>query len=85
MKTFELELATPSRCIFKGEVESLIIETIEGYEGFLANHAWSTKLLKKGGKAIITDASGKELRYVIWGGYVDVKEKVLVFTDHVED
>ncbi len=38
MKTFTLEIKTPDKLIFSGEVESIMVEHPSGKEGYLANH-----------------------------------------------
>ncbi len=38
-KTFRLEIVTPEKVFFEGDVESLIVETPEGQLGLLADHA----------------------------------------------
>ena len=39
MKTFELEIITPEKAIFKGTVSSIVVPATDGKIGILANHA----------------------------------------------
>ena len=38
MNTFNLDIKTPEKLIFSGNVESLMVEHPSGKEGYLANH-----------------------------------------------
>ena len=48
MATFKLEIKTPDKVIFSGDIESLIVPFSEGKEGFLAKHENVLKPLSKG-------------------------------------
>ena len=48
MNTFFLEVKTPDKLIFSGEVESLIVEHPSGKEGYLANHETVLKEIAAG-------------------------------------
>ncbi len=79
-KTMKIEVITPEKEFFAGEVESLIVKTLEGYEGFLPGHSWTVDLLDEGVMTI--REPGKEPRKAnIAKGYIDVKDFILVFTD----
>lgn len=83
-KTFKLEVITPERLFYEGEVEMVIVRTTLGYEGFLANHAWACKLLGTGIMRI-KESGESEFRYAsITGGFIDVKGRVTIFTDAAE-
>lgn len=43
-KAFSLEIKTPEKLLFSGEIESLIVPHKEGLEGYLANH---TRVLRE--------------------------------------
>lgn len=82
--TFNLEIITPERLFYEGEVEMIIVRTLEGYEGFLAHHAWACKLLGTG-KLRIKEAGSREFKEAaITGGFIDVKDRVVVYTDAAE-
>ena len=43
-----LEIITPSKKFYQGDVELVIVRTLEGDEGFMKGHAWACKLLDIG-------------------------------------
>ena len=82
--TIKLEVITPSKLFFKGEVEMVVCPTLEGYEGFMANHTWACKLLDVG-ELWIQEAGKEDFRIAaIHGGYIDVKDSIVLFTDAAE-
>ena len=36
-----LEIITPSKKFYQGDVELVIVRTLEGDEGFMKGHAWA--------------------------------------------
>ena len=75
-KTFWLDVITPSKKFFSGEVEEVIINTPVGKEGFLAKHSWTCKLLDAG-ELWIRELGAAEDDWKIAsaaGGFVDVKD-----------
>ena len=83
-KSFKLEVITPERLFYEGEVEMVIVRTKLGYEGFLADHAWAVKLLDTG-ILRIKEAGAKDFKIAsITGGFIDVADMVVVFTDAAE-
>ena len=83
-KTFRLEVITPERLFYEGDVEMVIVRNLVGYEGFLANHAWACKLLGTG-ILRIKEPGAKDFRIAATtGGFIDVKERVTIFTDAAE-
>ena len=83
-KTFLLEIVTPEKIFYTGEVELVVTRTLVGEEGFLANHVWACKLLDTG-ELRFREAGSKELRRAdISGGLVDVHGDIVVFTDSAE-
>lgn len=48
MNLFILEIKTPDKLIFSGEIESLMVEHPSGKEGYLANHEPTLKELASG-------------------------------------
>ena len=82
----KLEVITPSKQFYSGNVELVIVRTLEGDEGYMAGHAWGCKLLDIGelwiqeeGKA----ASDFKIA-AISGGYVDIKDSIIIYTDAAE-
>ena len=83
-KGFLLDVVTPEERFFSGEVESVVVKTLTGEEGFLANHIWACKILDAG-EMRIRDKGSKEVRTAeISGGYIDVHGDIMIFTDSAE-
>ncbi|MBQ9179973.1 MAG: ATP synthase F1 subunit epsilon [Firmicutes bacterium] len=82
--TIKLEIITPSRLFYRGEVEMVIVPTLFGEEGFMANHSWATKLLDVGEMAIQEPGGGGFKIAAIAGGFIDVKDSIVVYADHAE-
>jgi len=83
-KTLRLEIVTPERLFYQGEVELVIVRTLAGDEGFMANHMWACKLLDIG-ELWIKEAGSKDYRVAaISGGFIDVKDEIIIFTDAAE-
>jgi len=85
-KSLKLEIVTPNELFYKGDVEMVIVRTTLGEEAFLAKHSWACKLLdEKKGKIQIREPGAGALRVAkIVGGYIDVKENIVVYTDFAE-
>ena len=77
VKTFKLEIVTPKKLIFTGDVVSFSAPgTVGGFQ-VLRDHA--PLLSEIGiGEVKITDAEGNERRYATSGGFVDVKKNQVV-------
>ncbi len=83
-KSFVLEVVTPSKLFYMGNVEMVITRTLAGDEGFMANHAWACKLLDVG-ELWIQEEGSKDFKIAaIAGGYIDVKDNIIIFTDAAE-
>jgi len=83
-KSFKLKVITPERLFYEGEIEMVIVRTLLGDEGFMANHLWACKLLDTG-VLRIKEAGAREFKIAaITGGFVDVKGDVVIFTDAAE-
>jgi F-type H+-transporting ATPase subunit epsilon len=83
-KSFLLDVVTPEKRFYSGEVEIVIVRTLSGEEGFLANHVWAVKLLGDGEMRIRESGTGKTLRADISGGVIDVHDHILIYTDKAE-
>ena len=83
-KTFHLEIVTPKRIVFKGEVTSFSAPGLDG--GFQILHSHAPLLASvKIGKVKIIEASGTESHYAISGGFVEVREnKVILLAETAE-
>lgn len=78
----KLEVITPSKVFYEGNVDIVSVTTTQGSEGFMAGHSWATKLLKVGEMHIKTD--NEEKIAAISGGFIDVKDSIVIFTDAAE-
>lgn len=79
-----LEVITPSKLFYKGEVELVIVRTLTGDEGFMADHTWAVKLLDAG-ELWFQEAGAKDFKIAaLAGGFVDVKDDIVIFTDAAE-
>ena len=83
-KTIKLEIITPSRLFYRGDIEMIIVPTLYGEEGFMANHSWATKLLDVGEMAIQEPGKQDFKIAAIAGGFIDVKDSIVVYADHAE-
>ena len=81
-----LEVITPSKLFYRGEVELVIVTTLDGDEGFMAGHVWACKLLDVGELWIQEAGAAKnEFRVAaVAGGFIDVKDSIVIYTDAVE-
>ncbi|MBK5245827.1 MAG: F0F1 ATP synthase subunit epsilon [Peptostreptococcaceae bacterium] len=83
-KSVLLEIITPSKLFYKGEIELVICRTLSGDEGFMADHAWACKLLDVG-ELWIKEVGSKDFKIAaISRGYVDVKDYIIIYTDAAE-
>jgi len=82
--SFLLEIITPEKRFFSGVVETVIVRTLSGEEGFLAGHIWACKLLDIG-ELWFREEGKKEYRLAaISGGFIDVREEIMIYTDSAE-
>ena len=82
----KLEIITPSKMFYRGEVELVITRTLEGDEGFMYGHSWACKLLDIGELWIQEKGASRDNFKVaaIAGGFIDVKDSIIIYTDAVE-
>jgi F-type H+-transporting ATPase subunit epsilon len=79
-----LDIITPEKLFYRGEIELVIARTLNGDEGFMANHTWACKLLSTG-ELWIQEAGKKDFRIAaVSGGFIDIKDKFTIFTDYAE-
>jgi F-type H+-transporting ATPase subunit epsilon len=76
-KTFHLEIVTPKRVAFKGEVASFSAPGLEGGFQVLHSHAPFLSSIKIG-KVKISEVGGRESQYAVSGGFVEVRENNVV-------
>lgn len=80
---FELEIVTPERKFFSGEVEMVILKTPQGEMGVLKGHTPMVVAIAVGPLRIKKD--GEWLEAVLTEGFMEVKqEKTVILTDTAE-
>jgi F-type H+-transporting ATPase subunit epsilon len=76
-----LEIITPDKSVYTGEVSLVQLPGIDGSFEVLDNHAPLISVLKKG-KIKIKDSSGQEQFFEVNGGVIEVlKNKVLILAE----
>ena len=81
MATFNLQIITPQKVIYNNNVDMIIVRTVEGDMGVLANHAPLVTSLAIGEMKI--KIGKKEEKYFVSGGFLEVStEKVLILADN---
>jgi len=76
-RTLNLEIVTPRRVVFKGEVISFSAPGTMGGFQVLYNHAPLLSSLEIGGVKI-KEVNGSESHYAISGGFVEVRENSIL-------
>ena len=83
-KNFTLDIVTPTRTVFSGEVESFSAPGVVGGFQVLHSHAPLLSSIKVGCVKLI-DGAGKESRYATSGGFVEVNSnKVILLAETAE-
>jgi F-type H+-transporting ATPase subunit epsilon len=70
MATFHLDLVSPARLVYAGEVTQVDVPGVEGDFGVLAGHAPTVATLKPGVLTIY--APGGTQRFAVFGGFAEV-------------
>lgn len=83
-KSIKLEVITPSKLFYRGQVQLVIARTLSGDEGFMAGHTWACKLLDTGELWIQEEGTKDYKIAAVSGGFIDVKESITIFTDAAE-
>lgn len=86
MNSVKLEIVTPSKLFYRGEVDLVIVTTLDGDEGFMAGHCWGCKLLDVGELWIQEAGVAKSDWRVaaVSGGFIEIKDSILIYTDSAE-
>ncbi len=85
MKQLSVEIITPSKSVYKGEVKSITLPGTLGNFQVLFNHAPLLSSLEVG-KIKIEETGEKIIEFATGGGTVEVRNnKVLVLADSVEE
>ncbi len=80
MATFNVEIITPHEVVLTKELERVILRTVEGDMGILANHAPFVSELAVGEMKLVGE--GYEERYFVSGGFLEIsREKTLILAD----
>ena len=83
-KKFQLDIVTPAKTVFTGEVQSFTAPGVIGNFQVLFNHAPLLSAIGIG-EIKVTDVVGKVLRFATTGGFVEVKSnKVIVLAESAE-
>jgi len=70
-RKFKVEIVTPEKLVFSGDVESLVVPADRGYLGVLAGHAPLLAALQPG-EILMRREGGGETRYATAGGFMEV-------------
>lgn len=82
--SLKLEIIAPERVFYKGDVKMVVVRTLLGEEAFLPGHLPAVKLLGTGELAI-QEVGTETLKIAsISGGFVDVNDGVIIYTDRAE-
>ncbi len=77
----KLEIITPEKKLFEGDVKSAVFPGSEGSFGVLDNHAPMIATLKAGNVELISEGNTKQ-EFPVKGGVVEVlKNKVIVLAE----
>ena len=83
MATFRLEIVTPEKMIFSGEVSGVLAWGVEGQLGILPHHAPLMTILQPGD--LVIKKGGEEEALTLSGGFLEVRpDKVVVLADACE-
>jgi F-type H+-transporting ATPase subunit epsilon len=84
MKEINLEIITPSKQAFKGEVKNITVPGTAGSFQVLFNHAPLLSTFEVG-RVKLEDSEGKEIEFATSGGTIEVMEnKILILADSLE-
>ena len=70
-EAFQFELVSPERLLVSEKVETVVIPGVDGEMTVMANHAPVMTIIKPG-VVSVKASSGKEDRYVVFGGFADI-------------
>jgi F-type H+-transporting ATPase subunit epsilon len=77
-----LNILTPERSIFEGQVYGIVVPGIEGYFELLDNHAPIVAALGNGNLKVIKDKNNDTEEYKINGGFVEMSNnKTIVLVE----
>ncbi len=83
-KNFTLDIVTPTKTVYSGEVLSFSAPGVDGGFQVLQSHAPLLAAITVG-RVKLTDASGTEFHYATSGGFVEVKDnKAILLAETAE-
>jgi F-type H+-transporting ATPase subunit epsilon len=83
MATFKLEVVTPEKMVFSGEVSAVLAWGVQGQLGILPHHAPLMTMLQPGD--LVIKKGNEEDTLTISGGFLEVRpDKVIVLADACE-
>ena len=83
MATIRLDVVTPEKMVFAGDVDMILAWGLDGQLGILPHHAPLMTMLQPGD--LVFRKAGKEESLVISGGFLEVRpDKVVVLADACE-
>ena len=81
----KIEIITPDRKVFEGEIKSVRVPGTKGSFQVLKDHAPIVSTLESG-PVIMVDQAGKETRYQINSGVIEVKmNKIILLAESVQE
>jgi F-type H+-transporting ATPase subunit epsilon len=82
--TFQLDIVTPERKVFSGDVTFVSVKGMAGDLGIMANHMPLVTPLKIGPVKIVSDVTGEKL-VAVSGGFIEVRgSKVTILAETAE-
>jgi F-type H+-transporting ATPase subunit epsilon len=83
MATFQLEVVTPEKKVYSGEVNAVLAWGVGGQLGILPHHAPLMTILQPGD--LLIRKEGQEETLTIGGGFLEIRpDKVIVLADACE-
>lgn len=80
----KIEIITPDRKVFEGDIKSVRVPGTKGSFQVLKDHAPIVSTLEKG-TVFIVDQAGTETRFEIDGGVIEVKvNKIILLAESVQ-
>jgi F-type H+-transporting ATPase subunit epsilon len=80
----KIEIITPDKKVFEGDIKSVRVPGKKGSFQVLKDHAPIVSTLENG-SVIIVDQAGKETRFEINGGVIEVKvNKIILLAESVQ-
>ena len=81
----KIEIITPDRTVFEGDIKSVRVPGKKGSFQVLKDHAPIVSTLENG-PVILLDQDGNETRYLINGGVIEVKmNKIILLVESVQE